>query len=143
MSTDSKSDFSFSYEITTRWMDNDMFGHINNVNYYSFFDTVLNQFLIEEAKYNPHESPVIGLMIESSCRYMQALSYPDKLIGAFRVNRIGNSSVEYAVGIFKGSEETASAIGVLTHVFVDRQTSVPTPIPQAIRKVMQGAMKAQ
>jgi acyl-CoA thioester hydrolase len=140
MSIDTKADFSFYYPITTRWMDNDLFGHINNVIYYSFFDTVVNQFLIEEANYNPHESHVIGLMVESSCQYKQALSYPDKLTGAFRVNRLGNSSVEYAVGIFKENEKTASAIGVLTHVFVTRETTLPIRIPTALRNGMQLAM---
>lgn len=140
MSSDTKDSFVFFYPITTRWMDNDMFGHINNVNYYSFFDTVVNQFLIQQANYNPHKSSVIGLMVESSCRYMQAVSYPDKLTGAFRVNRIGNSSVEYAVGIFKENQENACAVGLLTHVFVARETSTPISIPDKFRHAMQTAI---
>jgi acyl-CoA thioester hydrolase len=135
-----KSDFVFYFPITTRWMDNDMFGHVNNVHYYSYFDTVINQFLIEEAGFVPQRSEQVGFIVKSSCRYISPLSYPQKLIGALRVTRIGSSSVDYALGIFKESEEVASAIGQLTHVFVDRSSHQPTPVKGIMLKAMTSAM---
>ena len=136
----SKSDFVFYFPITTRWMDNDMFGHVNNVNYYSFFDTIINQFLIEQAEFVPQQSEQIGFIVKSSCSYISPVSYPQKLIGALRVDRIGNSSVDYGVGIFKEDEEAASAVGCLTHVFVDRNSHLPTPIKGTMHKAMLSAI---
>jgi acyl-CoA thioester hydrolase len=140
MSTESKTDFLFFFPITTRWMDNDMFGHVNNINYYSYFDTVVNQFLIEQAGFDPMTSAQIGFIVKSNCNYISSVSYPEKLIGAFRVDRLGKSSVDYSVGIFKQDEDTASAVGCLTHVFVDRHTQKPTPIQGEMREAMLWAM---
>jgi acyl-CoA thioester hydrolase len=134
MDGQSKSDFIYYFPITTRWMDNDMFGHVNNVNnvnnvnYYSYFDTIINQFLIEQADFVPQQSEQIGFIVKSSCSYVSPLSYPQKLVGALRVARVGKSSVDYEVGIFKEYEDLASAVGPLTHVFVDRASHQPTPI---------------
>ncbi|MFT4732883.1 MAG: acyl-CoA thioester hydrolase [Gammaproteobacteria bacterium] len=119
--------FAYHLPITTRWMDNDMYGHVNNVHYYSYFDTVINQFLIEKADFDPVTSKQIGFIVKSSCEYLRPVSYPQNLTGAFRVERIGSSSVDYAVGIFN-EDKALSAIGYLTHVFVDRQTQKPMPI---------------
>lgn len=135
-----KSDFVFYFPITTRWMDNDMFGHVNNVIYYSFFDTIINQFLIEQAGFAPQQSEHIGFIVKSSCSYISPVSYPQKLVGALRVDRIGNSSVDYSVGIFKENEEVASAVGCLTHVFVDRNSHQPTPIKGLMHKAMLSAL---
>ncbi|WP_299075194.1 thioesterase family protein [uncultured Paraglaciecola sp.] len=135
-----KRDFLFFFPITTRWMDNDMFGHVNNVNYYSYFDTVINQFLITHADFAPMSSANIGFIVKSNCTYIRSVSYPEELIGAFRVDRIGTSSVDYSVGIFKQGENTASAVGCLTHVFVNRETQQPTPIQGKMREAMLGAM---
>ncbi|MDB4327113.1 acyl-CoA thioesterase [bacterium] len=140
MSVESKADFLFFFPITTRWMDNDMFGHVNNINYYSYFDTVVNQFLIEQANFEPMTSAQIGFIVKSNCSYIRSVSYPEKLIGAFRVARLGKSSVDYTVGIFKQDEDTASAVGGLTHVFVDRHTQKPTPIQGKMREAMLSAM---
>jgi acyl-CoA thioester hydrolase len=140
MSTESKSDFLFFFPITTRWMDNDMFGHVNNINYYSYFDTVVNQFLIEQGEFEPMTSAQIGFIVKSNCSYIRSVSYPEKLIGALRVDRLGKSSVDYSVGIFKQDEDTASAVGCLTHVFVDRHTQKPTPIQGKMREAMLSAM---
>ena len=140
MEVQSKSDFVFYFPITTRWMDNDMFGHVNNVNYYSYFDTIINQFLIEQAGFVPQKSEQIGFIVKSSCNYISSVSYPEKLVGAFRVDRIGNSSVDYAVGIFKENEDVASAMGYLTHVFVDRNTHKPTAIKGTLREAMLSAI---
>jgi acyl-CoA thioester hydrolase len=135
-----KSDFVFYFPITTRWMDNDMFGHVNNVNYYSYFDTIINQFLIEQAGFVPQKSQQIGFIVKSSCSYFSPVSYPQKLVGALRVDRIGNSSVDYAVGIFKENQNVASAVGCLTHVFVDRDSHKPTVIKGMLREAMLSAI---
>ncbi|WP_339721663.1 thioesterase family protein [uncultured Paraglaciecola sp.] len=140
MDGQSKRNFVFYYPITTRWMDNDMFGHVNNVNYYSYFDTVINQFLIEQGDFVPQKSQQIGFIVKSSCSYISPVSYPQKLIGALRVDKIGNSSVEYVVAIFKENQENASAVGCLTHVFVDRDTHKPTPIQGRLREAMLSAV---
>jgi acyl-CoA thioester hydrolase len=140
MSSECKTGFLFFFPITTRWMDNDMFGHVNNINYYSYFDTVVNQFLIEQAGFEPMTSPQIGFIVKSNCHYISSVSYPEKLIGAFRVDRLGKSSVDYSVGIFKQNKDTASAVGCLTHVFVDRHTQKPTPIQGEMREAMLSAM---
>jgi acyl-CoA thioester hydrolase len=140
MDGQSKSDFIYYFPITTRWMDNDMFGHVNNVNYYSYFDTIINQFLIEQADFVPQQSEQIGFIVKSSCSYISSLSYPQKLVGALRVARIGKSSVDYEVGIFKENEDLASAVGTLTHVFVDRDSHQPTPIKGLMHKAMLLAM---
>lgn len=116
-----------------------MFGHVNNVNYYSYFDTVINQFLIEQAGFSPLESAQIGFIVESSCRYLSPVSYPEKLVGGLRIVKIGNSSVNYEVGIFKELADSASAVGSLTHVFVDRNTHQPTPIEDEMRQAMLSA----
>jgi len=136
----SKSDFVYYAPITTRWMDNDMFGHVNNVNYYSYFDTIINQFLIGQAGFVPQKSQQIGFIVKSSCSYISPVSYPQKLVGALRVDRIGTSSVDYAVGIFKENEETASAVGCLTHVFVDRDSHQATPIKGVMHQAMLAAI---
>jgi acyl-CoA thioester hydrolase len=117
-----------------------MFGHVNNVNYYSYFDTVINQFLIEQGSFVPQKSQQIGFIVKSSCSYISPVSYPQKLIGALRVDRVGNSSVDYAVGIFKENQEVASAVGSLTHVFVDRDSHKPTPITGVLREAMLSAV---
>jgi acyl-CoA thioester hydrolase len=134
------SNYAHSYAITTRWIDNDMFGHVNNVNYYAFFDSVVNQFLIEEAGFKPQSSDQIGFIVESSCQYFSPISYPEKLIGAVRVNRLGNSSVEYGVAIFKAGEMLASAAGKMTHVFVQRQSHKPSAINAVMRSAMHKAL---
>ena len=128
-------DFAYHLPITTRWMDNDMYGHVNNVNYYSYFDTVINQFLIEKADFDPVTSKQIGFIVKSSCEYLRPVAYPQKLTGAFKVMRVGTSSVDYAVGIFN-EDNILSAIGYLTHVFVDRSTQKPMPIKGKLLEAM-------
>lgn len=134
-------DFAYHLPITTRWMDNDMYGHVNNVNYYSYFDTVINQFLIEKADFNPVTSKQIGFIVKSSCEYLRPVAYPQKLTGAFKVMRVGTSSVDYAVGIFN-EDNILSAIGYLTHVFVDRSTQKPMPITGKLLEAMNSATLA-
>lgn len=134
------SDYNHFINIDTRWMDNDLYGHVNNVVYYSYFDTIVNNFLIEHASFDIHKGTQIGLMLNSQCHYFSSVAFPDKLVGAFGVNRIGNSSVEYNVAIFKGQQETASASGIMTHVFVDRATNKPVGISGKLRQALRQAL---
>jgi len=131
-----RADYSYFQPVSTRWSDNDIYGHVNNVTYYSYFDSVANHFLISEGGLDIHEGSIIGLVVSSGCAYHAALAYPDRLEGALRVNRLGNSSVEYGLAIFREGEEMAAAEGCFTHVFVDRASRRPTPIPEQLRKAL-------
>ena len=124
--------------ITTRWMDNDVYGHVNNVTYYSYFDTVANHFLITEGGLDIHHSPVIALVVESQCTYRAPVAYPDRLRAGLRVDRLGNRSVTYGVAIFTDTDTEAVAHGQFVHVFVDRQSRRAVPIPQPIRDALTG-----
>jgi acyl-CoA thioester hydrolase len=117
-------------------MDNDVYGHVNNVVYYSYFDTVVNAFLIEEAGLDFESGRVIGLCVESQCRYLGPVSFPDVLDAGLRVAKIGRSSVRYEVGIFRAGEEAAVAQGHFVHVFVDRQTRRPVDLTDRMRDAL-------
>ena len=132
-----RADYRYFVPLTTRWSDNDIYGHINNVTYYSYFDSVANHFLIERGGLDIHAGHVIGLVVSSGCAYHAALAYPDALQGGMRVNRLGNSSVEYGLAIFRDGDEQAAAEGFFTHVFVDRQSRRPTPIPDSLRAALE------
>lgn len=123
--------------ITTRWMDNDAYGHVNNVAYYSYFDTAANLFLIEEGGFDFATSPVIGLVVESRCVYQGPIAYPDAIEAGLRVQRLGKTSVTYGIGIFKKGESVAAAHGHFVHVFVDRATRKPVPIPASLRTALE------
>lgn len=123
-------------DITTRWMDNDVYRHVNNVVYYSFFDTAVNQYLIEAGALDIETSEVIGLVVETQCRYFSPLSFPGKINAGIRVAHLGTSSVRYEVGLFADGEDIASAQGHFVHVYVDRATSRPVPLPQALRDAL-------
>ena len=122
--------------ITTRWMDNDIYGHVNNVAYYSFFDTAANQFLIERGGLDIAGGSVIGLVVESRCTYHVPLAYPQQLRAGVRVDRLGNRSVTYGIAIFDERDPRAAAHGHFVHVFVDRQSRTTVPIPAAIRSAL-------
>lgn len=124
-------------QITTRWMDNDVYGHVNNVIYYSFFDTAVNATLIEQGLLDPLTSPVIGLVVETGCRYAAALSFPETVDAGIRVSRIGTSSVRYEVGLFRQGDELAAAEGYFVHVYVDAANRRPTPIPADLRSFLE------
>jgi acyl-CoA thioester hydrolase len=134
---DQRAGYEYFAEITTRWMDNDIYGHVNNVVFYSYFDSVANQFLIERGGLDIQTAEVIGLVVASSCEYKSPVAYPELLDAGFRVNRLGNSSVEYGIGIFKQGQQSASAYGTFTHVFVDRATDKSVPIPAQIRLALE------
>ena len=132
-----RSDYSYFKNITTRWADNDIYGHINNVVYYSYFDTVANQYLIEFADFNPVSAPVIGVIVHSNCNYIKAIAYPDKIEAGLTVKKLGRSAVTYGIGIFKQGENAACAYGEFVHVFVNRKDNQPTSIPEKIREALQ------
>lgn len=134
------SDYKYHISLDTRWMDNDLYGHVNNVVYYSYFDTIVNRFLIEHANLDIHKGNEIGLMVSSQCDYYSSIAFPDKLIGAFGVNRIGNTSVQYNIAIFKEQQQSASASGIMTHVFVDRSSNKPVPIAGNLRLALTQAL---
>ena len=123
--------------ITTRWHDNDIYGHVNNVVYYSYFDSAVNAYLIEQGGLDIHRGEVIGYVVNSSCDYHSPVAYPDSLEAGLRVDRLGNSSVQYGVAIFRQGESTACANGRFTHVFVDRTTSKPAAMPALLRAALE------
>lgn len=136
-----RSDFVSFEQIHSRWMDNDVYGHINNVVYYSFFDTAVNRYLIERNALDIANSQVIGLVVETQCQYFSSMVYPDFIHVGMKVAHLGNSSVQYELAIFKNDDDTASALGRFVHVYVNRQTNQPTPIPQNVRVVLQDLFK--
>jgi len=123
--------------VTTRWMDNDVYGHVNNVQYYSFFDTVVNGYLMAQGALDPAASSVIGLVVETQCNYFEGMSFPDEVQAGLRVARLGTSSVRYEIGLFKGDAALASAQGHFVHVYVDRATRRPVPLPEPLRRALQ------
>lgn len=134
---DQRQGYNYFSDITTRWMDNDIYGHVNNVVYYSYFDSIANQYLIEKGGLDIHRAEIIGFVVASSCEYKSPVAYPQRLEAGFRVNRLGNSSVEYGIGIFVKGAQTASAHGTFTHVFVDRSTDKSVAIPDSIRAALE------
>lgn len=124
--------------IETRWADNDVYGHINNVTYYAFFDTAVNRWLAHADLLDIETGPHIGLVVETGCQYFAPAAFPDGLEAGIRVARIGNSSVRYEIAIFKTGEDKALASGFFVHVYVDRQTRRPAVISQYWRKVLSG-----
>ena len=127
-----RADFVAFEEVHSRWMDNDAYGHINNVVYYSFFDTAVNRYLIERNVLDIAKSETIGLVIETQCKYFSSIVYPDVIHVGLKVTHLGNSSVKYEVAIFRNEEDVASAMGHFVHVYVDRKTNKPTPKPLSI-----------
>jgi acyl-CoA thioester hydrolase len=128
-------DFPYRHPITTRWDDNDVYGHVNNVRYFAFFDTAINAWLIEEGGLDIERGDVIGVCAESHCTYTAAISFPDAVEVGVRAGHIGTSSVRYELGVFKGEEPAAS--GWFVHVFVDRATRRPVPFPPRLRAALE------
>ena len=123
--------------VPTRWMDNDHYGHVNNVSYYSFFDTAVNGFLIDASGADIRELSAIGVVAESGCRFLQGASFPDTIHAGLAVERIGSSSVVYRIALFRNDDDGPCAVGRFVHVYVDRHTRRPVPIPAAIRTVVE------
>jgi acyl-CoA thioester hydrolase len=129
-----RADFAHFRPISTRWADNDVYGHVNNVVYYSFFDTVVAGFHVETGLLDVENGPVIGLVVETGCRYFASIAFPDRVEAGLRVAHLGRTSVRYEIGIFRGDEEDASAQGHFVHVYVDRQSRRPVPLPETWRQ---------
>lgn len=136
-----RDDFAYFRPIATRWMDNDVYGHVNNVTYYAYFDTVVNGYLIEQGVLDIARSPVIGLVVETGCQYLSSVAFPDALEAGLRVTRLGNASVRYEVGIFRAGDPTASAQGHFVHVYVDRETRRPAGLPPAMREALAALLR--
>lgn len=118
-------------------MDNDAYGHVNNVVYYSYFDTAVNEYLIGQGALDIGKSEVIGLVVETQCRYFSPVAFPDTIHVGVRVAHMGNSSVRYELGIFRNDDDVAAAQGHFVHVYVDRASNRPTPLPQALRNALE------
>ncbi|MGQ7819235.1 acyl-CoA thioesterase [Metapseudomonas furukawaii] len=121
-------------DITTRWMDNDVYAHVNNVVYYSWFDTLVNAWLLEQKLLDFTQSATLGLVVETGCSYFSSIAFPDIVRAGLRVSRLGTSSVRYEVGLFANDNDIASAQGHLVHVYVDRLTRRPVPLPDELRR---------
>ena len=119
--------------IPTRWMDNDSYGHVNNVTYYSYFDTAVNAHLIAAGGLDLRAGREVGVVVETMCRFHQSLSFPEVVDAGLRVTRIGHSSVRYEIGLFRAGDDTPAAAGYFVHVWVDRETQRPVPVPAAVR----------
>lgn len=122
--------------ITTRWMDNDVYGHVNNVVYYSWFDTAVNAWLIERGVLDIHHGTTIGLVVETQCNYFAPLAFPQTIEAGIRVARLGSTSVRYEVGLFAQGEPMCAAKGHFIHVYVDRHSRQPVPLPAALASVL-------
>ena len=137
-----RSAYPYQTPITTRWNDNDIYGHINNVAYYAFFDSAANRYLIENGL-DIHEATIIGVVVESKCQYHAPLAYPQDLVAGVRVDKLGNRSVTYGIAIFDARDERAAAHGHFVHVFVDRATRTPVAIPVELRAALQRISTAE
>lgn len=131
-----RGDYKHFLTIPTRWMDNDVYGHVNNVVYYSWFDTVINEYLIRVGGLDIHHAPVVGFAVDSGCTYKKSFSFPESVQAGLRVTKLGNSSVRYEVGLFGESDDEPRATGFFVHVFVDRAASKSVAIPPSIRAAL-------
>ncbi|WP_395142188.1 acyl-CoA thioesterase [Schlegelella aquatica] len=128
--------------ITTRWMDNDVYGHVNNVVYYSYFDTVVNRYLVERGVLDIHEGQTIGLVVETQCNYFSSIAFPQMVHAGLRVAQLGRSSVRYEVGLFADGEPLTAAKGHFVHVYVDRGSRRPAALPQALVAALEPLRRA-
>ena len=135
--TRARADYRHFLAIPTRWMDNDAYGHVNNVTYYSYFDTAVNEHLINAGGLDIRKGPVIGFVVESSCRFHKSLTFPETIDAGLRVVRLGTSSVTYEIGLFRRGDDAPAATGRFVHVWVDRTTERPSGVPAAIRAALQ------
>lgn len=137
-----RSAFPHLLALPTRWMDNDSYGHVNNVNYYSFFDTAVNRYLIDRGVLDIHKDDIVGFVVETGCSYFSSISFPDVIHVGVRVAKLGNSSVRYEIALYRNDEELPSAAGHFVHVYVDRRSNKSVPIPEATRAVLQTLVPA-
>jgi len=131
-----RADYKHFLPITTRWADNDAYGHVNNVVYYAYFDTVVNEYLIAQGVLDIENGPVIGLVVETGCRYFSSIAFPDRIAAGLRVAKLGNSSVRYEIALFRDGSDEAVAEGHFVHVYVDRQSRRPVTLPAPLREAL-------
>ena len=131
-----RSEYKVFYPITTRWSDNDIYGHVNNVIYYSYFDTAANNYLIEEGGLDIDDAAIVGFVVNSGCQYHAPITHPEPIEAGVRVDRLGNSSVQYGIAIFREGEAEAAAHGHFVHVFVERARNKSVPIPEPLRAAL-------
>lgn len=129
------------YPLVTRWMDNDVYGHMNNVVHYSLFDTAVNGWLIENGVLDIRAGDQLGLVVETGCRYFSEMAFPDRVTAGLRVAKLGTSSVRYEVGLFRNDDEEAAAEGFFVHVYVDRETRRPKPLNEKLRAALEGLLR--
>ena len=132
-----RSHFVHFQAITTRWMDNDVYGHVNNVVHYSYFDTAVNRWLIERGVLDIHGGAVIGLVVHTACHYFDSLAFPQTVWAGLRVAHLGRTSVRYQLGLFADDAPLCAAVGEFTHVYVDRATRRPVPLPEPLRQALE------
>lgn len=129
--------YRYFLSMPTRWKDNDVFGHINNVEYYSFIDTIITSFLICEGGFDIHRGPIVAVCAESHCRYKQAIAFPETVDAGLRVVHIGRTSVRYEIGLFRQGSQEAAAEAWFVHVFVSREERKPQPLSESLRLALQ------
>jgi acyl-CoA thioester hydrolase len=132
-----REDFRLFRPIATRWMDNDVYGHVNNVVYYSYFDTAVNGFLVEAGLLDIVKSPIVGYVVETGCTFFTPIAFPDALEAGLAVTALGKTSVTYRIGIFKAGEAQAAAQGRFVHVYVERESQRPVAIPEPTRRALE------
>jgi len=138
-----RSQFRHFTAIPTRWLDNDNYGHVNNVVYYSYFDTAVNQFLIERGVLDIHHGPVVGYVVDSGCAYFSPVSFPDVVHAGIRVAKLGNSSVRYEIALYRNDDALPCAAGHFVHVYVERSSNRSSPIPGPVRDVLATLLSIQ
>lgn len=135
-----RSDYRHFHSLDTRWHDNDIYGHINNVTYYGYFDSAINTYLIRQGGLDIHGGEVVGFVVSSSCEYFAPIAFPDAIEVGLRVARVGNSSVQYELAIFRQGELQACAVGKVVHVFVECEHNRATPIPSRLREALEALL---
>lgn len=131
-----RSSFKVFRSLQTRWADNDIYGHMNNVVHYQLFDTAINQWLMEQGLLDPLNGAIVGLVVETGCRYHAEAMFPDRITAGISVEQLGGSSVTYIIGLFRNDEDTAFADGRFVHVYVDRNTRRPVQLPDTWRAIL-------
>lgn len=135
--TETRDRYPHFLKMSTRWNDNDAYGHVNNAIYYEYFDAVINEYLIRVGQLDPGKSSAIAYCVENMCQYHRALGFPETFDAGLRVGKLGNSSVRYEIGLFSSDQQHPAATGYFVHVFVDRETTRPVPMPTPIRSALE------
>ena len=136
-----RDEFALFRSLQTRWADNDMYGHMNNVVHYALFDTAINGWLIEQEFLDPMTSDIVGLVVETGCSYFSEMGFPDRVTAGIRIAHIGNSSVRYEIALFRNDEETAAAQGHFVHVYVEKESRKPAVLPKLMRLALEDYLR--